>query len=168
MEDMKSKEEYLLEDGLVGDPAGVDQNSEGYKKLKQAIADRYNSYSEADKLNIKLDGIRYAIIDYLENDSVDIIAPGAFIKKCLEVSMINQKTFAHYISWNTGNLTKLLNCERKINADIAMILEATFPVSAATWMRLEDKNELVRTKQEKTRNYHQYSLKRLQQEAVKV
>lgn len=165
---MKSKEEYLLEDGLVGDPAGVDQNSEGYKKLKQAIADRYNSYSESDKLNIKLDGIRYAIIDYLENESMNIIAPGTFIKKCLEVSMVNQKTFASYINWNTGNLTKLLNGNRKISADIAMVLEATFPVSAATWLRLEDKNELVRAKQQKTRDYHQYSLKRLQQQAVKV
>ncbi|MFI5137801.1 MAG: transcriptional regulator [Sphingobacteriales bacterium] len=165
---MESKEEYLLEDGLVGDPDGVDQNSEGYKKLKQAIAERYNSYSEADKLNIKLDGIRYAIIDYLENEAVHIIAPGMFIKKCLEVSMVNKKAFAHYINWNTGNLTKLLNGERKINADIAMILEATFPVSASMWMRLEDKNELVRTKQGKTRNYNEYSLNRLKQEAVKA
>lgn len=165
---MKSKEEYLLEDGLVGNPNGLDQNSEGYKKLKQAIADVYNSYSEEDKLNIKLDGIRYAIIDYLENESVHIVAPGTFIKKCLEVSMVNQKTFANYINWNTGNLTKLLNGSRKINADIAMILEATFPVSAATWLRLEDKNELVRAKQQQTRDYHQYSLKRLKQESVKV
>ncbi len=165
---MKSKEEYLLEDGLVGNPNGLDQNSEGYKKLKQAIADVYNSYSEEDKLNIKLDGIRYAIIEYLENESVHIVAPGTFIKKCLEVSMVNQKTFANYINWNTGNLTKLLNGNRKINADIAMILEATFPVSAATWLRLEDKNELVRARQQKARDYHQYSLKRLKQESVKV
>lgn len=165
---MKSKEEYLLEDGLVGNPAGVDQNSEGYKRLKQAITDHYNSYSEAEKLTVKLDGIRYAIIDYLENESMNIIAPGTFIKKCLEVAMVNQKTFASYINWNTGNLTKLLNGNRKINADIAMVLEATFPVSAATWLRLEDKNELVRAKQQQTRDYHQYSLNRLKQEAVKV
>jgi plasmid maintenance system antidote protein VapI len=165
---MKTQEEYLLEDGLVGDPDGIDQNSEGYKLLKKAIADHYNSYTETEKLNIKLDAIRYAIIEYLENESMNIIAPGTFIKKCLEVSMVNQKTFANYINWNTGNLTKLLNGSRKINADIAMILEATFPVSAAIWLRLEDKNELVRAKQQKTRDYHQYSLKRLQQQAVKV
>jgi plasmid maintenance system antidote protein VapI len=165
---MKAKEEYLLEDGLVGDPKGVDQNSEGYKKLKQAIAEKYNSYTEAEKLDVKLDGIRFAMLDYLENESTNIIPPGTFLKRCLEVVMVNQKTFANYIDWNTGNLTKLLNGQRKINADIAMILEATFPVSASIWLRLEDKNELVRTRQEKTRDYHQYSLKKLQQQAVKA
>jgi len=165
---MKAKEEYLLEDGLVGDPNGVDQNSEGYKKLKQAISEKYNSYTEAEKLDVKLDGIRFAMLDYLENESTNIIPPGAFLKRCLDVVMVNQKTFATYINWNTGNLTKLLNGQRKINADIAMILEATFPVSASIWLRLEDKNELVRTRQKKTRDYHQYSLKKLQQQAVKA
>ena len=164
---MKSKASNLTEDGLVGNPAGVDRKSEGYKKLKNAIDNHYQSYSDMDKLNIELDGVRYAIMDYLENETENIIVPGMFIKKCLEVSMVNQKTFANYINWNTGNLTKLLNGNRKINADIAMVLEATFPVSAATWMRLEDKNELVRTRQQKTRDYRQYSLKILKQEAVK-
>ncbi|MFP5080716.1 transcriptional regulator [Pedobacter sp. JCM 36344] len=165
---MKAKEEYLLEDGLVGDPNGVDQNSEGYKRLKQAIAERYSSYTESEKLNIKLDGIRFAMLDYLENESSNIIPPGTFLKRCLDVVMVNQKTFANYIDWDTGNLTKLLNGQRKINADVAMILEATFPVSASIWLRLEDKNELVRARQEKTRDYHQYSLKKLQQQVVKA
>jgi plasmid maintenance system antidote protein VapI len=159
---MKVKQPYL-EDGLVGNPVGVDREAEGYKKLRQAIIENYNTLSDQEKLSIELDGIKYSIMDYLDSEAAHIVPPGSFIKKCLEVSNVTQKTFASYINWDTGNLTKLLNGSRKINADIALILEETFPVSAITWMKLEDKNELTRVKNLKSRDYRNYSLARLQQ-----
>ena len=150
---------------MVGDPAGVDRNGEGYRKLQRAIIDDYHSFSEQEKLAIELEGIKYSIMEYLADDEINIVPPGSFIKKCLEVSNVTQKKFANYIDWNTGNLTKLLNGSRKINADLALILEETFRVSAITWMKLEDKNELTRVKNLKSRDYRQFSLKRLQQKA---
>lgn len=162
---MKKKQNYIGEDGLVGNPSGVDRESEDYKKLQQAITDRYNSLTEEEKLTIKLDKVKYAILEYLENETGNIVPPGIFIKKCLEIVNINQKTFANYINWNTGNLTKLLNGTRKVNAEIAVILEATFPVSAVTWMRIEDKNELFRVKKANAIGYQKYSLKKLRQES---
>jgi hypothetical protein len=63
---MKTNHNYLGEDGLIGNPAGVDRESEDYKELQRAITERYNSLTEEEKLTIKLDKVKYAMLEYFK------------------------------------------------------------------------------------------------------
>lgn len=151
----------VTDEGMIGDESGVDINSKGYKALHAAILSKINVQTIEESRNIELNAIKFKMINYLEDESVDLVLLGSFIKECLKVLHIKQKVFATYIDWNAGNLTKLLNGTRKVNYELAMILGNTFNVDPSLWLRIQDKNELVQLRKVNASKFKGYSLRRL-------
>lgn len=150
------------EDGIVGNPDGVDTNSESYKQLKEAIKLRSATLTEEEKREIEFNAIRYRMMEYIEDDrGQNVVEPGEFIRQYLKACNVKQNTFANFINTNPGNLGKLLNGKRKINYETAMILGSTFKVEPKIWLSIQDKNEIVRLNQIKRNAYREYTIDKL-------
>lgn len=158
---MKMRKENIIDDELIGDESGVDINSKGYQALHAAILLKAGNQTAEEKRNIDLNTIKFKMMDYLEDESLEEVLLGTFIKEYLSVLKVKQKVFAAYINWNPGNLTKLLNGERKVNYELAMILGNTFNVDPSLWLRIQDKNELVQLQKVNASKFTAYSLRRL-------
>jgi len=155
------QKENIVDEGLVGDEQGEDMNSKGYKALHSAILTRIHNHTDEEKQNIELNAIKFKMLNYLEDESVELVLAGTFIKEYLKVLKVKQKVFAAYINWNPGNLTKLLNGSRKVNYELAMILGNTFQVDPALWLRIQDENELIQLRKLNSSKFKNYSLRRL-------
>ncbi|WP_227625918.1 helix-turn-helix transcriptional regulator [Geofilum rubicundum] len=62
----------------------------------------------------------------IESEETTLKLPGEFLKEYLKTLGIPQKKFAHYIEINPSNLSKLINGERPINYELAIILGKIF------------------------------------------
>ena len=145
--------------------AGIENRpvtSDELMQIQDEILRRAKKLSPSEKRGIELSAVKYKMLEYLESDSDnDLIPVGDFIRDYLKAAGIKQKTFAEYIHWDTGNINKLLNGSRSINLDLAIILGSTFNVDPATWLRVQDKNELKTLSKANARKYKQYSLNTL-------
>jgi addiction module HigA family antidote len=111
-----------------------------------------------DKRMLKYQNKRKADIESEENT---LKLPGEFLKVYLKTLGIPQKKFAHYIEINPSNLTKLINGERPINYELAIILGKIFNNDPMLWIEIQAKNELKKIQKTKTRRFNNYSLKDL-------
>ena len=156
------------EEGLVGDPDGVDINSEGYHKLQDAIRARSEALTSDQKREIEFNAIRYRMMEYVQNDdNGEVVEPGAFIRQYLKAANVRQNSFAAFIHSNPGNLGKLLNGTRKINHETAMILGSAFKVDPRIWLHIQDKNEMLRLSKIKRNAYRRYDIDNLVKAATK-
>jgi addiction module HigA family antidote len=150
------------EDGIAGNPDGVDMDSASYKQLREAIKARSAVQTAGEKLEIEFNAIRYRMMEYIRDDSNNnVVEPGEFIRQYLKAAKVKQNTFASFMHTNPGNLGKLLKGKRKINYETAMILGNTFKVEPKIWLYIQDKNEMVRLNQDKQNAYRQYTIDNL-------
>jgi addiction module HigA family antidote len=147
------------EDGLVGNPDGANTGSAGYRKLQGAIRARAAAHTPGERREIAFNAIRYRMIEYIQDEHTEnVIEPGDFIREYLKAANVRQNTFALFIHSNPGNLGKLLNGTRKINYETAMILGSAFDVDPKLWLRIQDKNEMLRLGKIKFNDYHKYRI----------
>jgi addiction module HigA family antidote len=150
------------EDGIVGNPGGANTNSQSYKQLQEAIRARSASFTEEENREIEFNAIRYRMMEYIRDDNyTDVVEPGEFIRQYLKAAKVKQNTFASFINTNPGNLGKILNGERKINYETAMILGNIFKVEPKIWLYIQDKNEMVRLSRVKRNAYRKYTIDNL-------
>jgi addiction module HigA family antidote len=156
------KNNYKEEDGIVGNPGGVDVKSSSYQQLKAAIKTRAAEFTEAEKREIEFNAIRYRMMEYIEDEDYStVVEPGEFIRQYLKAANVKQNVFASFINTNPGNLGKLLNGERRINHETAMILGKTFNIEPKIWLYIQDKNEMARLNKIKQNAYRKYSIDNL-------
>jgi addiction module HigA family antidote len=149
------------DDGLVGNPRGVDNRSEGFLKLKMTIRDRAAGLKPEERRQIELRAVRYRMKEYLQESSHATIPTGYFIKECFRATGVQLKSFAFYINSNSGNVSKIINGSRKINPETAVILGNTFETEPELWLQIQDKNEIIELKRINRNHFRRYSLDKL-------
>ncbi len=101
--------------------------------------------------------LKYQTEEYLQSEENDMKLAGAFLKQYLKTLQIRQTKFANYIGLKPSNLSKLLNGERPINYNLALILGEIFNINPMLWIEIQAKNELNKLKNTEDNRYN-YSL----------
>ena len=61
----------------------------------------------------------------------------------------------------SSNLSKILSGERRLNIELAIILEKLSNISADLWLRIQNHNELKKTLKTQKKRLRKYNLKEL-------
>ena len=136
----------------------MDINSSDFEKLQAKLLNKSKERTEEQIINIELLALKYRIEEYLESQEGEIKIAGDFIKQYLKVLKIKQNRFASYIGIKPSNLSKLLNGERPINYEMALILGKIFNIDPMLWIEIQAKNELLRLKRKRNKDLFKYSL----------
>ncbi|OQX79689.1 MAG: hypothetical protein B6D64_04365 [Bacteroidetes bacterium 4484_276] len=102
--------------------------------------------------------LKFKMEDYLESEGQDISLAGEFLKLHLKALQIQQNKFADYIGLKPSNLSKLINGERPINYEMALIFGEIFNIDPMLWIEIQAKNELKKLKTSGRSKYQKYSL----------
>ncbi|MFW5663786.1 MAG: HigA family addiction module antitoxin [bacterium] len=146
-------------DGILTNP--MDIGTEEFKDFQAIMLNKSANQSEKQKREIELLAIKFQMQDYLTSENPEVKQPGEFLKEYLKTLQIPQKKFAHYINVNPSNLSKLLNGERPINYELAIIFGKIFNIDPMLWIEIQAKNELKKIERTKIRRFNHYSLKDL-------
>jgi addiction module HigA family antidote len=143
----------------------INTNSSDFLALKDIIKETAGTQSEQDKIENGFLSIRFQMESYLNEDTDELILPGTYIEKFLEVINIKKKVFAAYVNYEVSNLSALLKGRRKINSDLAIKLGKIFKTNPAIWLHLESKNDLIKEIRGKEEEYKKFNLKDLLKKA---
>ena len=73
---------------------------------------------------------------------VDPIHPGIFLKEILDELEINHAMLAAAIGVSQESVTAIVNCQRPITADLALLIGKALYMTAETWMNLQKMYDL--------------------------
>ncbi len=138
-----------------------DQKSE---KVKSFIKSHSNQQTEAQKIKNKLLAIQYKLEDYIENDDLkesEVLQILDFVKMYLEALSITKKDLAAYFEMKDSNLHKYLSGQRKLNPEVVLKISAFSHTNPEYWYRVQVKNEIVKLKQERRKDYEKYDYKKM-------
>jgi addiction module HigA family antidote len=138
-------------------------NNEDLELFHNIIKEKFNSQSPEEKFRNILISIRFKMEEYLEsNNPSKLINVGYFIQEILDSLNIKSKNFAEYLNLKPSNFTSLIKGHRKLNVELALKLGAIFKeIPPQIWVNLQIKNELLKIKKEKSKEFKNYSLKAL-------
>lgn len=153
---MKKNKHTEPKSGALTDQMNVE--TESFKTFQAILLNKSRERSDQQKREIELLALKFKMEEYLESEGQDIKLPGAFLKQYLKTLRIPQKTFAEYINMNPSNLSKLINGERPINYELAIILGKLFNTNPMLWIEIQTKNELNRIRKAKQIKFRKYSL----------
>lgn len=136
----------------------MDIGTDEFKEFQAILLNKSKERSTAQKRDIELLALKFKMEDYLESEEQAIKLPGEFLKQYLKTLEIPQKKFANYININPSNLSKLINGERPINYELALIFGKIFNIDPMLWIEIQVKNEIKKIKKVKHKKYHNYSL----------
>ena len=139
----------------------MDIGTSEFKDFQAILLNKSKSRSEEQQREIELLSIKFQMQDYLESKETEFKLPGEFLKTYLKTLGIPHKKFAHYIEMNPSNLSKIINGDRPINYELAMILGNIFSIDPILWIEIQAKNELKKIRKIKTRRFNNYSLEDL-------
>jgi addiction module HigA family antidote len=148
--------------GLMTEP--MDTSSEDFKKFQAIILNKIKAQSKEDILNIELFALKIKMEDYLSSEDSAIQTAGAFLKSFLNVLNISQKRFATYIGMEPTLLSKMINGDRPINSEYALIISKIFGTDPILWLEVQAKNELKELNLRMHSSLQKYSLNDLLQE----
>lgn len=152
--DMLSK----LTNGIISEP--MDIGTKQYQDFKLLIKSKVAATSKDERIKISLLGLKYSIEDYLKSD-IELVKVGSFIKQFIRLVEIKQIDFANYLDIRPSNLSKLLSGERRLNVELALILEKLSDIDADLWLRIQNKNELRKMEHSHSKILKKYKLKEL-------
>ncbi len=156
---MKRKKDIELTNGMLTNQ--MDIGSEKFKDFQAIMMNKAKQQSEKQKREIELLAIKFQMQDYLKSDGSETKPAGEFLKGYLKTLGISHKIFAQYIYINPSNLSKLINGERSINYELAIIFGKIFDNDPMLWIEIQAKNELKKLRETKTSEFDRYSLKDL-------
>lgn len=110
---------------------------------------------------IELMALKFKMEDYLRSDSKQSLLVGDFLKEYLAAFKIRQNKFAEYIGVRPSNLSKLINGERSLNHELALVFGKIFNNDPMLWLDVQDKNKLDELSKSKRSKIKKYSLKDL-------
>ena len=147
-----------LTNGVLTKP--MDIGTKEYEDFKLLIRSKVSETSKEDRIKISLLGLKYNMEDYLTSNS-KIKEVGSFIKQFLKLIEIKQIQFANYLEIRPSNLSKILNGERRLNIELAIILEKLSNIKAELWLGIQNRNEIYKTQKSKSKQNRKYKLKEL-------
>lgn len=136
----------------------MDISTQGFDEFQAILLKKSKERSDDQKRRIELLTLKYQMEDYLNSDKGKERSAGEFLKTILRSLHIQQNQFASYIGWKPSNLSKLINGERTINYDLALIFGRLFNHNPMLWIEIQAKNELNRLKYAEENKYSAYSL----------
>ena len=136
----------------------MDVGSQGFNDFQAILLSKSRKRTESQKMGIDLLTIKYEMEDYLISDKSEVRPVGEFLKAILRILKIQQKQFAEYLDLKPSNLSKLINGERTINYDLALIFGRLFNHNPMLWIEIQAKNELNRLLHAERKKYSVYSL----------
>ncbi len=136
----------------------MDIGTDEFKDFQATMLNKAKSQSQKQKREIELLSIKFQMQDYLKSESKELKQPGEFLKEYLKTLRIPQKKFAHYIDINPSNLSKIINGERPINYELAIIFGNIFKIDPMLWIEIQARNELKRIRRTKIQKFDNYSL----------
>jgi addiction module HigA family antidote len=141
--------------------AQMDIASQGFNDFQAVLLKKSKQRSEAQERKINLLAFRYEMEDYINSDEDEFRPVGDFLKAILKLLQIRQNKFAVYIGLKPSNLSKILNGERPINYDLAIIFGQLFDHDPMLWIKIQAKNEMKKLEHSNKNNYSDYSLNEL-------
>lgn len=139
----------------------MDVGTKGFDEFQAILLHKSRKRNENQKRKIDLLSARYQMEDYINSETSDVRPVGDFLKSILKMLHIQQNKFADYIGLKPSNLSKLINGERAINYDLALIFGRLFHHDPMLWIEIQAKNEMSRLEHSDKNKYSEYSLKDL-------
>ncbi len=136
----------------------MDIGTKGFDDFLVILLNKSRQRSENQKRRIDLLAFKYRMEDYINSETKEIKPIGDFLKAILKSLHIQQNTFANYIGLKPSNLSKLLNGERSINYDLALVFDKLFNHDPMLWIEIQAKNEINRLEHSDKNKYSDYSL----------
>lgn len=133
-------------------------------KVNEFIKNHSENQTEQQKIRNKLLAIRYKLEDYIENEDTqedEVLEILDFVKMYLKALNITKKDLAGYFGMGDGNLHKYLTGQRKLNPEVVLKISSFSHTKPEQWYRIQVKNELIRLKKEKIKDYEKYDYRRL-------
>jgi len=141
---------------------------EEFTVLRQMIAKQSSDRPSMEKLEHESFALQLKMYDYSrQGREGKMIEVGYFLKAFLELYQIKSKDFAAFIGLGKTNLSALLNGKRKLNYDLALILQNIFGLKADIWLQIQLKNDLWKIEGINKNFYKKYSLEELKNEIRK-
>ena len=142
----------------------MDFGTQGFDDFQAILLKKSRKRSDNQKRIIDLLTLKYQMEDYVNSDKNEVKSAGEFLKVILKSLHIQQNKFADYIGLKPSNLSKLLNGERSINYDLALIFGRLFNHNPMLWIEIQAKNEFQRLINAERNKYSNYSLNDLMRE----
>ena len=136
----------------------MDIGTKGFDEFQAILLKESNSRNANQIRNIELLSLKFEMEDYIKSNNEEIKSAGYFLKHFLKSLQIKQNSFAQYIGIKPSNLSKLINGERSINYDLALIFGKIFNHKPILWIEIQAKNELYKLTNTNKGKYYQYSL----------
>ncbi|MEQ8240430.1 MAG: helix-turn-helix domain-containing protein [Cyclobacteriaceae bacterium] len=139
-------------------------NDKKLKNINKFIKDHSEKQSKERKIRNKLLSIEYRLEDYIERDDVEeseVLDILDFVKMYLKALQITKKELAEYFGMKDGNLHMYLTGKRKLNTDVVLKISSFSHTKPEYWYRVQVKNDLLKLKEEKTKEYEKYDYKKL-------
>jgi len=157
---MKNNKDTLsqLTNGILTE--SMDIGTKEYEDFKLLIRSKVSEASKDERIKIALLGLRFHMEDYLKSKSITIEV-GNFIKQFVQLIEVKQVEFAKYLSIRPSNLSKILNGERRLTIELALILEKLSNIDARLWLRIQNMNEIKRIQKSSSKSINKYRLKEL-------
>ena len=157
---MATKQDKLsqLTNGILTEP--MDIGTKEYADFKLLIKSKVAHTPKEERIKVALLGLKYHMTDYL-NSNGSTIKVGSFIKQFLKLIEVKQVDLADYLNMKSSNLSKILSGERRLNIELALILERLSDISADLWLRIQNHNELQKTLETHTKRLNKYKLDEL-------
>ncbi len=136
----------------------MDTKTNEFDQFQAILLTKSKERSEEQKRHTEIMSLKYKMEDYLKSEGQDISLAGEFLKLYLKALQIQQNKFADYIGLKPSNLSKLINGERPINYEMALIFGEIFNIDPMLWIEIQAKNELKKLKTSGRSKYQKYSL----------
>ena len=147
-----------LTNGVLTEQMNIDTKE--FEDFKLLIRSKVAESSKDERIKISLLGLKYNMKDYLASES-QIRKVGSFIKQFIRLIEIKQIEFANYLQIRPSNLSKILNGDRRLNIEFALILEKLSSIDAEIWLRIQNQNEIRKVQLSHSKQIKKYKLKEL-------
>lgn len=139
-------------------------NDEKLDNISGFIKKHSDKQSNESRVKYKLLSIQYKLEDYIEKEDIkesEMLDILDFVKMYLQVLNITKKDLARYFGMNDSNLHKYLTGQRKLNPKVVLKISAFSHTKPEYWYRVQVKNELLKLKKEKAKDYERYDYRKL-------
>jgi|SRR5690606_6562215 len=139
-------------------------NDKKLAEVNEFIKNHSEKQSKEIKIKNKLLSIQYKLEDYIEKDDIqenEVLDILDFVKMYLKALDITKLELANYFGMRDSNLHKYLTGKRKLNPEVVLKISSFSHTKPEYWYRVQVKNELVKLKKEKAKDYAKYDYKKL-------
>ncbi len=139
-------------------------NDQKLEKFNAFITDHAEKQTKEQRIKNQLLSIQYKLEDYIESDDLkegEVLEILDFVKMYLEALNITKKDLAEYFDMKDSNLHKYLTGQRKLNPELVLKISSFSHTNPEHWYRVQVKNEIVKLKQERTKDYEKYDYRKM-------